>query len=68
MSQETLFLGVYKHYPRSLIRAFVIPLLEILKYHILTCYKQNFNLAEQAGLNLTLSEIPKTGLGVVAHI
>ena len=46
-------------HPRSLISTFFSL---IGKYHIQTCYKRNFNfLAEQAGLNLTLSETPKTG-------
>ena len=44
-------------HPRSLISTFYISL--IGKYHINTCY--NRSLSEQAGLNLILSESPKTG-------
>ena len=48
----------------SLISTFVFSLIE--KYHIKTCYElfSSFwlvSVAEQAGLNLTLSETPKTG-------
>ena len=47
-------------HPSSLIRAFVIYLLESTMYLDLPQAKFQFS-TEQAGLNLTLSETPKTG-------
>ena len=52
-------------HPRSLIRAFVIDFLESITSRLATSEISIFQLvsvAEQAGLNLTLSEAPKTGL------
>ena len=51
-------------HPRSLISAFVICFLDSFTYRLATREISSFklvSLAEQAGLNLTFSETPKTG-------
>ena len=49
-------------HPRSLISAFAIPVLESIIYRLASSsIFWLVNTAEQAGLNLTLSETPKTG-------
>ena len=48
-------------HPRSLISAFVIPFLESIISRLALSEISIFYVAEHAGLNLTLSETPKTG-------
>ena len=58
-------------HPRSLISAFVIHFLKSIISRLATSKISIFKLisvAEQAGLNLTLSEIPKTGFVVTRPI
>ena len=51
-------------HPHSLISIFIFPLFKIIIYRLATSIFHFFwlvSVAEQAGLNLTLSETPKTG-------
>ena len=61
VARKPVFEGLHPH---SLIRAFVIHLVEIIISRLATSKISIYSIvsvAEQAGLNLTLSETPKIG-------